>query len=68
MHIYWLGNFSSLFIKLINLFCFVLFCFMHWVFGVAQRLPLVVASEGYSLVAARGLLLTVAYLVAKHGI
>ena len=42
--------------------------FLHWVFGIAQRLPLTAASEGYSLVAVHGLLLTVADLVAKHGI
>ena len=37
-----------------------------WVFVAVSRLSLVAASEGYSLVAVRGLLIAVASLVAKH--
>ena len=38
------------------------------VFVAACRLSLAVGSEGYSLVAVRGVLIAVASLVAKHGL
>ena len=37
-----------------------------WVFVAVSGLSLVAASEGYSLVAVRGLLIAVASLVAEH--
>ena len=39
---------------------------MHWVFVAARGLSLVVASWGLLLVAAHGLLIAVASLVAEH--
>ena len=46
-------------------FLFIYFC-LYWVFVVVRRLSLVVVSEGYSLVAAHGLLLGMASLVVEH--
>ena len=43
------------------------FC-LHWVFVAALGLSLVVVTGGYSLVAAYGLLIAVASLVAGHGL
>ena len=42
------------------------FLWLHWVFLAVRRLSLVVASEGYSLVAVLWLPIVVASLVAKH--
>ena len=43
-----------------------IYFWLLWVFMAALGPPLVVASEGYSLVAAHGLLIAVASLVAEH--
>ena len=39
-----------------------------WVFSVACRLSLVLVSKGYSLVVVHRLLISVASLVAEHGL
>ena len=52
-------------------FCFKLISFyfcLCWVFVALSRLSLVVASQGYSLVAVLDLLIAVASLVAEHGL
>ena len=41
---------------------------MPWVFVAACKLSLVVAREGFSLVAVHGHLIVVASLVAEHGL
>ena len=54
----------------ILLFLKILFIYfwLHWVFVAVSRLPLVVASRGYSLVAGCGLLILLASLVAELGL
>ena len=52
------------FVLFINLF---IYFWLRWVFVAARGLSLVAASGGYS-VAVRGLLITVASLVAEHGL
>ena len=50
------------------LYKFILFIYfwLHWIFTAARELSLVVASEGYTYVAVRGLLIAVVSLVAEH--
>ena len=50
-------------LNVINLFRYF---WLHWVFIAALGLSLLVASRGYSLVAARGLLIAVTSLVMEH--
>ena len=46
---------------------FLFFFWLHWVYTAVHGLSLVIASEGYSLVAARGLFMAAASLVTEHG-
>ena len=50
--------------------CLLIFFFFSrsWVFSVACRLSLVLVSKGYSLVVVHRLLISVASLVAEHGL
>ena len=49
--------------------CLLIFFFSRsWVFSVACRLSLVLVSKGYSLVVVHRLLISVASLVAGHGL
>ena len=41
---------------------------MYWVFVAPHRLSLAAGNGGHSLVAACGLLIAVAFLVAEHGV
>ena len=47
---------------------FIIYLWLHWVFIAVCRLSLIAARGGYSLVAVHGLLITVASLVAEHGL
>ena len=46
--------------------CACVCVWLCWVFVAVSGLSLVAASEGYSLVVVRGLLIAVASLVAEH--
>ena len=51
----------------ISFFFFFFYFWLHWVYTAVHGLSLVIASEGYSLVAARGLFIAAASLVTEHG-
>ena len=56
-------------INLAHLFVFkisFIYFWLHWIFFVLRRLPLVAERRGYSVVVARRLLTLVASLVAEH--
>ena len=52
----------------INLFILFIYFWLHWVFVTVHRLSLVAASGKVLFIAVRGLLITVASLVAEHGL
>ena len=59
----------SFFFFFLKDFIFIyLFIWLCWVIIAARGLSLVVASGGYSFVVVGGLLITVASLVAEHGL
>ena len=55
--------FYYLFLKLL-----FIYLWLHWVFVAKPGLSLLVASEGYTPVAARGFLIVVASFVSEHGL
>ena len=59
-------DYALIAMMILFILCACVCVWLCWVFVAVSGLSLVAASEGYSLVVVRGLLIAVASLVAEH--